>query len=167
MKTLMKTSVASYYGFKTPFPSGCQGYERWLRGHTCATTSQQCLFNKTMPPIMTFIIIIRHCNFQTHQISIILIIIIFITHWCQGFHYSPCRKRRTSRLHTFCPGRDVHKDGFNWETFNFLCFLPQRPPICVYFLWKLALVFWELLVGTGIKLDDCHQQGCLIFLAFW
>ena len=92
---------------------------------------------------MTFIIIIRHCNFQTHQISIILIIIIFITHWCQGFHYSPCRKRRTSRLHTFCPGREVHRDRLKWETFNLLCFLPQIPPICEYFIWTFALVFLE------------------------
>ena len=76
-----------------------------------------------------------------HQISIILIIV--ITHWCQGFHYSPCRKRRTSRLHTFCPGREVHRDGLKWETFNLLCFLPQIPLICVYFSWKLTIVFWD------------------------
>ena len=76
-----------------------------------------------------------------HQISIILIIV--ITHWCQGFHYSPCRKRRTSRLHTFCPGEEVHRDGLKWETFNLLCFLPQIPPICVYFSWKLTIVFWD------------------------
>ena len=61
---VMKTSVPSLFGFKTPFPLGYQGYERWLRGHTCATTSQQCLFNKTIPPIMTFIIITRYCNFH-------------------------------------------------------------------------------------------------------